>query len=339
MTNRQPTPSSPVKPRPMAGAFKPSAANQARLQRLTKTLGTGYIRLGKTHLQRMLVLSAVVHAIVLAVRFVPDDLLKRFDKEALNVVLVNASSDEVPSEAQALANANLLGGGESDAGMVKSPVLNMNAIQDSDDIAFLQNQIKVLEQEQAKLLASLKGQSLFQANSGVAQNFNPRAGAASENNTAPLMREIAALDKQVQDYNKRPKRRFISPATKIAAFASYYASWSDRTERLGTEFYPEAARGKSATVTVTVSVRSDGSLHELVLEQSSGDKAIDHGALRLLKRLAPFPAFDATLKQTVDILDITTKLVFTPAGTFTAELSAGAAPTTPNPTLASPAKP
>ena len=286
-------------------------------------LNTGYLKLGKTHLQRMLILSALFHAILLAVRFVPDDILDRWDKEALMVVLVNSSSDTPASQAQALANANLVGGGEADKGIAKSPLPNMGATQDGDELALLQKQVKALEKEQSNLLSALKGKTDFQAPSGSAQKVNPNEGVAQDTTATPIMREIAALDKQVQDYNARPKRKQISPATREAEFATYYALWSDRTERLGTEFYPEAARGKSAEIMVTVSVRSDGSIENIEIHNGgSGNKAIDQGALRLLKRLAPYPKFKGSLKRGVDILDITTRLVFTPGGAFTAEMQA-----------------
>ncbi len=292
------------------------------LNQVGTLLGTGYLKLGKTHLQRMLVVSALVHVIVLVVRFVPDEVLKRWDKEALMVVLVNAVGDAPATKAQALANANLRGGGEADTGIVSSPLPNTGTTQDGDELTFLQKQVSMLEKQQATLLAAIKGKSDVQAVSGTAQSYNPDAGKASDANRTPMMREIAALDKQVQDYNARPKRKQISPATREANFAVYYALWSDRTERLGTEYYPEAAKGKSAEVMVTVSVRSDGSIENIVLEQSSGSRAIDQGALRLLKRLAPYPKFNRSLSQTVDVLDITTRLVFTPGGTFTAEMQA-----------------
>ena len=270
----------------------------------------------------MLMISALVHAAVLVVKFVPDDMLKRWDKEALMVVLVNSEGDTAASQAQALANANLMGGGESDAGLVKSPLPNMQATQDGDDLSFLQKQVSILEIQQSSLLSALKGIASIQMTSGASQKINPLEGTDVDSKSTPMMREIAALDKQVQDYNSRPKRKHISPATREAAFAAYYALWSDRTERLGTEFYPESARGKFAEVMVTVSVRSDGSIEEITLEQSSGNKAIDRGALRLLKRLAPYPRFKGALKQSVDVLDITTKLVFTPAGVLSAEMQA-----------------
>jgi periplasmic protein TonB len=335
------------------------AAAQQRLNRLTQRMGTGYLKLGKTHLQRMLVLSAAVHALVIVVRFVPDDALRRWDKEALMVVLVNAQGDTPASQAQALANANLLGGGDADSGMVQSPLPNMGAVQDGDELAVLQKQVTVLEREQASLIAALKGSTDLKAPTGNALKFNPKAGTSSDTANAPLMREVAALDKQIQDYSSRPKRKFLSPATREVGFAAYYALWSDRTERLGTEYYPEAARGKSAQVLVTVSVRSDGSLDEIIIHNGgSGNKAIDRGAMLLLKKLAPYPKFSPSLKAQVDILDITTRLIFTPAGTLTAQMMASptapaaggptaaqppappaAAPTTPAPTQARPARP
>jgi periplasmic protein TonB len=294
------------------------------LNQVGTLLGTGYLKLGKTHLQRMLVLSALLHALVLVVRFVPDEVLKRWDKEALMVVLVNAAGDTAPTQAQALANANLRGGGDADQGIVSSPLPNTGATQDGDELTFLQKQVSILEKQQTSVLAALKGTSEFFATSGAAEQFNAEAGKASEANRTPMMREIAALDKQVQDYNARPKRRQISPATREAAFAAYFALWSDRTERLGTEYYPEVAKGKSAEVMVTVSVRSDGSIENIVLEKGSGNRAIDQGALSLLKRLAPYPTFNRKLKQSVDVLDITTRLVFTPGGTLTAQMQSPA---------------
>jgi outer membrane biosynthesis protein TonB len=70
-------------------------------------------------------------------------------------------------------------------------------------------------------------------------------------------------------------------------------------------------------------VRSNGTVENIEIHNGgSGNKAIDIGAIRLLKRLAPYPKFSGTLKKGVDILDITTRLVFTPGGGFTAEMQA-----------------
>jgi periplasmic protein TonB len=292
-------------------------------QRLIQAMRNTYFKLGKTDLQRMLVMSATIHAVVLIVRFAPDELAKHWEKESLQVVLVNSAGDEAPSDAQALANANLRGGGEADEGLVKSPLPNLDAVEDGESLESLQKQVKNLEAVQSSLLSALKGKADTTAVSGTSQQYNPEQGQTTDNAETQLKRKIAAVDKEVQDYNKRPKRVQISPATREAAFATYYALWSDHTERLGTDYYPEAARGKHAEIVVTVSVHSNGSLDALVVERSSGNRAIDSDALRLLRRLAPYPRFKGHLQGKADILDITTKLVFTPANILTAEMHTG----------------
>jgi periplasmic protein TonB len=316
MFNRSasPNPTSPI-----VNHRSNTPSSNTPLARFKQRLKAGYLRLGKTDLQRMLVISATVHAAVLIVRFVPEEFAKRWDKESLQVVLVNAASDQLPSDAQALSNANLRGGGEADEGMVKSPLPNLEAVQDGESLEDLQKQVKNLEAVQSSLLSALKGKATNSAISGTSQQYNPDQGQAADVKDVQLKREVAALDKEIQDYNKRPKRAQVSPATREAAFATYYALWSAHTERLGTDNYPLVARGKYAEVVVTVSVRADGSLEGMTLERTSGDSKIDSAAILLLKRLAPYPRFKGSLKAGFDVLDITTKLVFTPANTLTAE--------------------
>ena len=312
----------------LASFLVPWAQNPAlrgRIDQSSKVLAKSYYKLGKSHLQRMLVLSALLHAIVLAVRFVPDTFKRQWDKESLVVVLVNTAESATSSQAQALANATLQGGGDADAGLVSSPLPNMGATQDGDELSTAAQQVQALEKQQAALLSALKGASDTKAPSGHAFEYNPEKGSLIEPSSAILMRQIAALDKQVQDYNKRPIRKQLSPATREAAFAAYFAQWTERTETLGNQFYPDAARGQAAELTITVSVRKDGSLENIELVQSSGKKSIDHAALLLLKRLAPYPPFTGAIKDRVDVLDITTKLIFTPANAMSAEVFANEA--------------
>ena len=295
----------------------------ARFDQTSRLLHTGYERLGKTHLQRMLVASLVLHALVLAVRFVPNEFNKIWDKEALLVVMVNAAEEKPPTEAQALANANLQGGGEAEAGLVSSPLPNMERSQDGDELSKLKQEVQALEQQQAALLAALKGQSNMQSPSGKPQPFNPLIGNPNASADQALMRQIASLDKQVQDYNKRPKRKQLSPATKEAAFAAYFAQWTERTEQLGNQSYPDAIKGQSAELMVTVSIRKDGSLESVsIVGKGSGKREIDRAALQLIRRLAPYPAFTANIREQIDVLDITTRLIFTPSNSFSAQVFA-----------------
>jgi protein TonB len=226
-------------------------------------------------------------------------------------------------KAQALAQSTLAGGGEANEGMVKSPLPDSGETGDGDALVAAQRQVQVLEQEQAALLAALKSPSTPITALGTNRNFNPTPGTAQDTTSEAFMRQVAALDKQVQDYNSRPRRKQLSPATKEAAFAAYYSQWSERLEKLGTENYPEKARGKSGEVVVTVSIKPNGRLVSAEVMRSSGDRDLDRAALRLLQQLAPYQPFWGELKDRVDILDITTRLIFTPGQTLRAETAVG----------------
>ena len=64
-----------------------------------------------------LLVSFGVHGALLTVRFVDPEAFNRvFRDTPLEVILVNARSNEAPTQAQAIAQANLAGGGEADMG-------------------------------------------------------------------------------------------------------------------------------------------------------------------------------------------------------------------------------
>ncbi len=74
-------------------------------------------------LQWALLFSGALHGAVLTVRFADNETLNRaFRDTPLEVILVNARSKEAPTQAQAIAQANLAGGGEAAKGRATSPL-------------------------------------------------------------------------------------------------------------------------------------------------------------------------------------------------------------------------
>ena len=80
-------------------------------------------------LQLGLIISAVFHAGVVpgavllwAWIYGPIDFTRVFQDTPLEVILVNARTNEAPTKAQAIAQANLAGGGEAEAGIATSPL-------------------------------------------------------------------------------------------------------------------------------------------------------------------------------------------------------------------------
>ena len=74
-------------------------------------------------LQIALAVSVALHGVLLTLRIVdPESFNKIFHDTPLEVVLVNARSEQVPDKALALAQANLAGGGEAEQGRATSPL-------------------------------------------------------------------------------------------------------------------------------------------------------------------------------------------------------------------------
>ena len=86
-------------------------------------------------LQWALLVSAAFHGALLTVRFVDPEAFNRvFSDTPLEVILVNAKSNEVPLKAQAIAQAHLAGGGELEKGRATSPLPPMQTVQIGDAV-------------------------------------------------------------------------------------------------------------------------------------------------------------------------------------------------------------
>ena len=108
-------------------------------------------------LQWALIASAAVHAALLTVRFVdPEAINRAFRDTPLDVILVNSRSAEAPTQAQAIAQANLAGGGEAAKGRATSPLPVAPTLQIGDSPDEARKRIEQLQQEQQQLLAQIR---------------------------------------------------------------------------------------------------------------------------------------------------------------------------------------
>ncbi|MBP6293670.1 MAG: energy transducer TonB, partial [Comamonas sp.] len=192
-----------------------------------------------------LLLSLAVHAVLLTVRFVaPEQFNRVFKDTALEVILVNAQSQERPEHAQAIAQANLAGGGDVAQGRATSPMPYSALTRIGDDFEERQRQIDALQERQTTLLTQLR-QRL-----AALPEFDPREAAQQqareqqEQKRKQLLKQLAELEKRINEENARPKKRYISPATKEAAYAVYYDALRHKVEEKGTENFPEVGGRK-----------------------------------------------------------------------------------------------
>jgi protein TonB len=261
-----------------------------------------------------LTVSIGLHMTVLAVRFVDPELLRvRSSDPPLDIVLVNAKSETRPAKPQALAQANLDGGGTNERGRRTSPLPNSFEMRDGEALDEARRTVHQLEEEQKRLLTALK-ESLQLRPSPRRETAadTPQSGASDEETRRKLARAQAEIDKQVSDYQKRPRKHYFMPSTSEYRYARYFEDWRSRVEKIGNENYPPEARGKYyGSLRMTVAIRKDGTLAETVIEKSSGSPVLDRAARRIVLLAAPYPPFPPEIARDTDILEITRTWIFT----------------------------
>lgn len=295
----------------------------------------------------MLTTSLLLHLVlILGLRFVAPELKKLQDQmPALDVVLVNARSESRPDKADVLAQANLNRGGNTDAERrMKSPLpvpkskpqkSVTNPVAETHQTAQRAAQVQAetqqerraaeLEKQARELMTQIKPRPVAES-----QPNQPAASSQAEQgsqdsspkviNTTNLVakslataRLEAEISKDWDSYQKRPKRKFIGTRAREYRFAAYVESWRQKVEKIGNLNYPEEAKANKlyGQLRMTVSIRADGTLENIEINQSSGHKVLDDAARRIVELAAPYAAFSEDIRKDVDVLDITRTWTFT----------------------------
>lgn len=273
--------------------------------------------------------SVLAHASLLAIRFAAPDAFRLQPADpGLEVILVNAKHERAPLKAEALAQANLDGGGNADAGRAQSPLPDLKRIEDGDSIKALQRRIAELEQQQKNVMSRVRPSSY--ASAPVAEQARPdqaRNGADDVDTTRAIARMTAEITQRISDENKRPKKTFISPSTREAGYAMYYKAMQKRVEEVGTLNFPQQNGSKLyGELVVYIPVFQDGSIYEKEggprIERSSGNPALDKAALAIVRRSAPFGKFPANMRSSDkdDLWIVITRFKFTREEKLQAEL-------------------
>ena len=254
------------------------------------------------------VASLLVHAVLLLIHFIDPPLPppKAVDP-GLDVILVNAKHSKPPVKAQALAQANLDGGGNADDGHAKSPLPDMHNSEDGDAIRKTQRRIEELESLQKTLLSQANTKSTFKVPNALDRNKTttekPLISGQDETETSKAITRMASeISQTIENQNKRPRKTFITPSTRAVGYAMYYKSMQKRIEDMGTMQFPER-NGKKlyGELIVYIPIFQDGSIYEKEggprIEKSSGIAALDRAALRIVRHAAPFGSFPQNMRS------------------------------------------
>ncbi len=258
--------------------------------------------------------SVLLHLVLLAVKFSPPEpiLFKPSDSQ-LEVVLLNAETDTKPQKAEVLAQVNMEGGGDRDKGRAKSPLLADTKIEDGDELVTAKQRQQQLEDQQRQLLALARGPRAYIENTDK-QSPEPGTQAQQETNQS-IARLQAQIDKQIEDYNKRPKKLTYGVNAKGVTYARYVDEWADKIEQLGTERYPPEARGKLYdSLVILVEIDKHGNVVDVIVEKKSKFDALNKAVKQIVYAGAPYERFSKEMAKEGDILQIVRTWNFTNQG-------------------------
>lgn len=260
-----------------------------------------------------LLLSLAVHAVLLTVRFVaPEQFNRVFKDTALEVILVNAQSQERPEHAQAIAQANLAGGGDVAQGRATSPMPYSALTRIGDDFEERQRQIDALQERQATLLTQLRQRLAALPEYDPREAAQQQAREQQEQKRKQLLKQLAELEKRINEENARPKKRYISPATKEAAYAVYYDALRHKVEEKGTENFPEVGGRKLyGDLIMVLTINHDGRVLETEIVQSSGQQDLDRRAQAIAYASGPFGSFTPAMRAQADQIVVVARFSFT----------------------------
>ena len=273
-------------------------------------------------LQLALGISVAVHAALLTVRFVdPEGFNRVFQDTPLEVILVNAKSDERPDQAKAIAQASLAGGGEAAAGRATSPLPPNTQARLGDTTEEDEQRIEALKKQQNQILAQVRQQLANLPPPDLdALSTNP-AVIEREQKRRALIKILAEIEKRINEENARPKKRYISPATREEVYAVYYDALRRKIEDRGTSNFPEAGGRKLyGELTMIITINYTGNVLNTEVVQTSNNATLDRRAQAIVRGLE-FGRFSDTMRRRADQIVVVSRFRFMRDETLKTQLS------------------
>ena len=272
-----------------------------------------------------LIVSATVHAIILSIHFKLPEAIAKASEHALEVILVNSKSATKPTKAQAKAQNNLDGGGNTEEDRrAKTPLPPSKRDVTGDELVETRRRIAELEAQSQQVMTQLKNNRAIVTEKPKVEAAPPLLPGVSGADLASSALAIARIEgqiaRQLEDYNQRPRKKFIGARTEEYRFAQYVEDWRQKIERVGNLNYPDAARGKAyGSLLLTVVIRSSGDVERVEINRSSGNQILDNAAKRIVLLAAPYAAFPRAITRDTDVLEITRTWTFTNSDRLTAD--------------------
>jgi protein TonB len=266
-----------------------------------------------TVMQLALTLSLALHGVVLGARFAdPEDFNRVFQDSPLEVILVNARSTEAPTKAQAIAQANLAGGGEAEAGIATSPLPPSPSESLGDNETETEKAIQQMQEMQQQILTQIRREIAVMPIPDPHKPMQTPAERQQEAHRQQKLRYLAEIEKRINEENSRPRRRYISPATREEVYALYYDVLRRKIEDRGTRNFPEN-QGKKlyGELTMLITVDAEGRVLDTEVVRGSGNRVLDRRAVAIVHAAGPYGRFTQAMRKQADQLAIPSRFRFT----------------------------
>ena len=276
-------------------------------------------------LQLALGASIAVHAALLTVRLVEPGAFKRIMQDSpREVILVNANPQERPDKAQAIAQFAMAGGGEAERGRATSPLPPAMTDLDGQDKAQEQErQLREMQEQQNLLLLKVKRLLNSLPDTESRDQTLSAEQVQREQKQKQLVKLLAEIERRINLENARPKKRYISPATREAVYAIYYDHLRRSIEDRGTVNFPQANGQKLyGELTMVVTINHTGEVLSTEVVQSSGSLALDERARAIANSAGPFGKFSASMRVQSDEIAVVSRFKFTRDDTLETRVSA-----------------
>jgi protein TonB len=143
------------------------------------------------------------------------------------------------------------------------------------------------------------------------KNKNSTKAVDKTVSTAQLISNLSNLDFTSTKINSS-RVKTISARTKDYEYRSYFEAWRQKVERLGALNYPkEAKAGNLGSLKLTVSLSAKGKIESITINKTSGNKALDEAAIKIVKLGEPYAVFSERMRKEVDLINITRIWKFT----------------------------
>lgn len=267
-----------------------------------------------------LAFSIVAHAFLMLISFAPPDPIRFKPMDSrLEVILLNAKgAREESTKADVIAQVDMTAGGEDEAGRAKSPLVAEQVVQEGTNLEVKKKKVSDLEDMQRQLMAMARSPTTFLDRPDAREAPNEQ-GTDQEDIQFKIARLQAQIAKNIEDYNKRPRRLTYGVNAVGATYARYVTDWAAQIEQIGTDRYPQEARGKFYdSLIITVELMKDGHVGEIIINKKSRFEVLNESVREIVLAGAPYEPFTTEMAQEGDILQVVRTWTFVNKGLQTA---------------------